>query len=207
MEKAMTIKKPKEIKTKNSQDKRVRVISLPQDFFQYKTKLIKKLDSFDPAIYEGSLSQFIVNLIETLPYFAERRDKCREMDYKDFAKGYEYYLKVAMLINEKTKYIPTLPDYCKFVGLTVKKFNLKMQFKNELGDVFDMINNDLQGRTIQSIMLDDINNISGIFVAKATLGMRDTEQQVTNINILNTTRSIDDIMSDLEKYKANKIEN
>ena len=37
--------------------------------------------------------------------------------------------------------------------------------------------------------------------------MRDTEQQVTNINILNTTRSIDDIMSDLEKYKANKIEN
>ena len=98
----MTIKKPKQVKKKkNSQDKRVRVINLSQDFFQYKTKLIKKLDSFDPAIYEGSLSQFVVSLIETLPYFAERRDKCREMDYKDFAKGYEYYLKVAMLINEK----------------------------------------------------------------------------------------------------------
>ena len=100
-----------------------------------------------------------------------------------------------------------MPDYCKFVGLTVKNLILKCNLRMSLGDVFDMINNDLQGRTIQSIMLDDINNISGIFVAKATLGMRDTEQQVTNINILNTTRSIDDIMSDLEKYKANKIEN
>ena len=93
MEKAMTIKKPKEIKTKNSQDKRVRVISLPQDFFQYKTKLIKKLDSFDPAIYEGSLSQFVVNLIETLPYFAERRDKCRKWTIKTLQKATNIILK------------------------------------------------------------------------------------------------------------------
>ena len=70
---------------------------------------------------------------------------------------------------------------------------------SEVGDVFKQIKDYLSENLMQNMLTGRVKEVSGIFIAKANFGMRDSEPANTNIlNINSQPKDIEQILAELE---------
>lgn len=136
-------------------------------------------------------------IIKPLKYFV---DHCKEdLNVNDYIKAYESFIELVQKVNEHCLYTPTLTGFCKYIYMSTYKFNALCMENSEVGDVFKQIKDYLSENLMQNMLTGRVKEVSGIFIAKANYGMRDSEPTNTNILTINTqTKSIDQILEELE---------
>ena len=195
-------KKLKEIATgKKELAKPKKLTHLPTSFQDYKAQLIKELEEFDELEYKGSVSQYLVKLIKPVPYFQIKRENYTGKSYDDYKNGYKYFCLITQMINQKIQFVPTIYDFLKFMAVPSSTFYEKLAIKDPLGELLTVIFDDFKSGHIQSMQNGEIQAIPGIFIAKSTLQMKDAEAPITNINVLNTDMSAEDIVLEWNKNK------
>ena len=184
--------------------------ALPKDFNkfevclkEYEENTLEEIDNFDFESFEGNLAVYISNnFFPTCEYLKERKQQ--ELTQEDYEIGFNYFYNILKRINEKTVYNATTYTFAQFMGIAELTLKRHADQNNGRGNTVRIILDKLKENHIQTMQGDRINPVTGIFLAKAVHGLRDTE--APNLNILNinsSAKSVDDIMLEYSKYSKN----
>jgi hypothetical protein len=198
----MANKKPKKslIEIKTGKPKAVKIYTsntIEESIENNLARLKSNLNGFDVDDFpRGSISQKIVNLIEPLDYFLERKESKTERTENDIALCLLHLKKLGMVINEFTKFTPTKNTFCTLLATSTAVFSLWLNENNTKGMECQLVMDYLQEGIMQGMANGDIAPIQGTFICKANLGMKENEQPNQVINILNTNKSTEEIMEE-----------
>lgn len=158
-------------------------------------KLLEVRD-FEDAM--GSNQLYISNkVIQPLNYFIITKGKQRTAD--EYAIAFNAFLEIIDMVNEKMTYTPTKNTFCRFLGISKSRFNALMAENNDTGDICRQINDFLEETLMQNMLGNRVGAVQGIFIAKANLGMRDSESQ--NLNVVNINAEPQTLSDILENFK------
>lgn len=159
-------------------------------------ELIEERD-FEDAM--GSNQLFVSNkVIQPLNYFLATKFQSRTAE--EYALAFNGFLEIINIINEKMTYTPTVNTFCRYLGISKTRFDEISSLNNETGDVCRQIKDFLAETLMQNMLGNRVGAVQGIFIAKANLGMRDTEAPKLNIvTINNEPQSLDEILENFNK--------
>lgn len=114
-------------------------------------------------------------------------------------KAYDAFKQMIVEINKKTIYVPTLNSFCQFIGTTRTHFMSMCNEVNERGDLCCFIKQSFEEMLLQSAMTNRVEKLTAMFTLKSIYQLRDSDAPQVNIMNVSTDRSVDDILSDLNK--------
>lgn len=162
-------------------------------------RALKKIEDYDWDNSYGSPIMYIqTEVIQPLKFFAERAYQPIEVD--NYMVAYKSFCEIITELNKYMVYTPTPIDFCRYISISKRRFDKMRNEQNEIGDILSQINDLLSNNVMHNMMAGRIKEISGIFILKASYGLRDTDPANTNIlNVSVQTKTTDEILAELEK--------
>lgn len=141
------------------------------------------------------------NIIKTIPYFEEKKAHKIAIDETDMEETLKYLVDVTNVLNNQTRYQPTVLTFCRLLGISTSTFNNWSNENNERGETARLIQDYFRSMLAQGLATGELNPLSGMFIGKSTLGMRENDAPQMNFNFINTDMSVEDIMAEFSKNR------
>lgn len=154
------------------------------------------MEKFDPSEIRGRVSQWISdNTICPIDYFVERKMSV-PMNAENIKATLETLKEITKIINKKTPFSPTIYTFAQLAGRSVENMKRLTQLNDERGEQMRIVYDYISECLLQGATSGDIPQIPALFIAKATLGMRETDSG-TQINIITQGEtSVEQIMNE-----------
>lgn len=188
---------PKELEKKKSI---ILYDKLDDNIDEYKQAIAKFVEETDFTSIRTNTSNYIENtLITPLQYFTERRYRGYVVSDEDIDKSLQMVQNMVTIFSEKTRFQPTVYTFCKILGISSRTFDNWACENNERGEAIRRVQDYFKSILAQGMMTGEYNPVAGSFIGKATLGMKEQDASQTNINIIGTDMSLEDILADYSK--------
>ncbi len=174
--------------------------TLEQSLKENKTMAIRNIEEHDFEDDFGSTQMFVSNRVfQPLNYFKLKKNQ--NIEVEEYEKAFIVFKELVDKVNEKIIYTPLINTFCGFLGMSVDKFKYYSRENSERGELFRRILDYLGENLMQNMLGNRVGALQGIFIAKANLGMRDSE--APNVNIMNVTAEPRTLTEILEEFKQN----
>lgn len=113
---------------------------------------------------------------------------------------FDYYKQFILEINKKQKYLPTIKNFCSFIGISSNQYkNWKQSDDSERREIMQIIDDYISDVMLSSAQDRKVDTITTIFRAKSEHGMTEAQAPVV-IEHKNKT-DMDKILQDIETIK------
>lgn len=139
------------------------------------------------------------NIMKPMEYYLQRKSHNVGFSEEDLSKTLTLVEELTNIVNERTRYQPTILTYCRMLCVSHTTFSKWIYENNERGEQARLIQDYFKSLLTQNLISDEIQPASGAFIGKTLLGMRENDGQNMNINIFGGDVSFEDIMAEYEK--------
>lgn len=142
------------------------------------------------------------NIVAPLEYFKERKGERGLYGEEELTKTFNLLLDITNLYNGKTRYQPNVISFCRMLDISTTTWNNWSFENNDRGELVRKITDYFKTILTQGMANGEINPVAGQFIGKTMLGMKESDGNNLNINIIGGELSVSDIMEQYKKQIA-----